>query len=639
MVFPLEAQNYFDNFGKFNQQELIMSSYNLDNQAEAVVLYDVGRTSFNTTSTGIDFLFERITRIKILTRAGLKYAECGIPYYIDNEGIERVLEIQGNTYNLENGALKISKLDPKHVYEEKINEHWSKKKFAMPDVKEGSVIEYRYHIESPYLFNLRDWQFQHTIPAIYSEYTASMIPFYEYSFIAQGTSKFDVYKNTTGNFKKEYASVQYYDNIYTFGMKNVPAFRDEEYITSINDYIIKMDFQLSVIHYPGGAKKEIITTWPMLCQSMLKLNEFGLYIKAIAKSAGELLPVLSLEGKSGKEKCEKIVQYVKANYSWDGYQSKYANKTAKEFLKTKTGNSASINLFLASMLGEAGMQAYPVLLSTRDHGKIPTDFPFETFLNYVIVLVRIDGQDILLDATEPLSPFGMLPARCINDKGLLVIKDKVEWIPLTDKGVSVQTDSVRITFNAALDSTLMRIQVASDGHKALDLRRKYHNDRSRFLNAYITEGMKPRGEIGIRNATLCDQPFIFDYAAVSGIETIGDKILVTPFPGLAPERNPLKQVFRTYPVDMIYPHTHTFVVWIDIPPGYTYQEQLKNVSVDNPLVSIQYVAENVSGQVKLSGTYSFKKPVYLPHEYYDLKSYFTKIVETFNSKIVFSKVT
>jgi hypothetical protein len=289
------------------------------------------------------------------------------------------------------------------------------------------------------------------------------------------------------------------------------------------------------------------------------------------------------------------------------------------------------------MLGEAGIQVYPVLLSTRDHGKIPTDFPFETFLNYVIVLARIDGQDILLDATEPLSPFGLLPARCINEKGLMVMKDKVEWIPLTDKGVSTQTDSVRITFNATADSTLARIRVASDGHKALELRRTYHNDRSGFLQAYLAEGMKPKGEIGIQNAVLCDQPFIFDYAATAGIEMLEDRILVKPFSGLAPERNPLKQVFRSYPVDMIYPHTHTFAALVDIPPGYTYLDQSKPVSVDNALVSIQYRAEKVSDQVKVTGAYCFKKPVYLPHEYYDLKSYFTRIVETFNSKIVFSR--
>ncbi len=84
-------------------------------------------------------------------------------------------------------------MDNSTIFEEKVNDHWRVKKFALPDVKEGSVIEYKYKIISPYFFNLHDWDFQQRIPVIYSEYTTAMIPFYEYTYIFQGASKFDVY--------------------------------------------------------------------------------------------------------------------------------------------------------------------------------------------------------------------------------------------------------------------------------------------------------------------------------------------------------------------------------------------------------------------------------------------------------------
>jgi hypothetical protein len=638
VLIQVNAQNYFDDFGKINLTELGMTTYNRDNLAEAVVLYDIGKTYFLMYDDGIHFAFERITRIKILSKAGLKYAEVEIPYYIDNEGVEKILDIQGNTYNFENNTPKISRLDPKNIFEEKISDQWRQKKFAMPDVKEGSVIEYRYSIESPFLFNLRDWVFQSTIPTIYSEYTATMIPFYEYTFILQGASKFDVYKNTKGNFKNQYATVQYFDNIYTFGMKNIPAFKDEEYITSINDYIMKMDFQLSVIQYPGGAKKEIITTWPLLIQGLLKLNEFGLYMRSALKSSGEILSTLSLDSKTSKEKTEAIVNYVKSNYNWDGYSSKYANKTGKDFLKTKTGNSAAINLFLSALLTEAGIETYPVLLSTRDHGKIPMDYPFEQFLNYVIVLARIDNQDILLDATEPLSPFGMLPARCINEKGLIVDKEKVEWISLADNGISALTDSVFVSFNETLDSAYADISIQSNGHKALELRRIYHNDAKAFKDLCMKDGMESSSEIAIHNDLAIEKPFAYNYRVTAGVEKVGDKVLVAPFQGLTPEKNPLKLGFRSYPVDMVYSNSNQFVAIIDIPKGYRFMENNKDISIDNALVNIQYQTNIAADKLKITGTYTFKKPVYQPNEYYDLKSYFTKVVETFNNKIVFAKV-
>ena len=66
------------------------------------------------------------------------------------------------------------------------------KKFAMPNVQVGSIIEYKYSIETPYKFNLKDWEFQRKIPTIYSEYTVRMVPFYEYTYLMQGVDKFDI---------------------------------------------------------------------------------------------------------------------------------------------------------------------------------------------------------------------------------------------------------------------------------------------------------------------------------------------------------------------------------------------------------------------------------------------------------------
>ena len=49
--------------------------------------------------------------------------------------------IEAYTYNLEDGEIKKSKLNPKQVYEEIINEKWKAIRFTFPDVKVGSIIE------------------------------------------------------------------------------------------------------------------------------------------------------------------------------------------------------------------------------------------------------------------------------------------------------------------------------------------------------------------------------------------------------------------------------------------------------------------------------------------------------------------
>lgn len=345
-----------------------------DTVAEAVVLFDIGKSYFVSSSSGLKLFFERITRIKIFKEAGLKYGEIEIPYYVDNEGLELVFDIEGTTYNYADDKLNKSVVDKKLIFEEKKTEHWYLKKFALPDVKKGSIIEIKYTLETPYFFNLRDWEFQWRIPVVYSQYEVRMIPFYSYSFILQGAGSFDVQNSYQDiGLKKILAGLEYNDMVHIYGMKNLPAFRDESFITSINDYIIKLDFQLSKVHHTNGVITEIMSTWPKLIDDLIKNQDFGKYSKSAQKEAKKILTTLNIENANQEVKLETIVNYIKSNYNWNGNYDKFAYKTIKDFLKEKTGNSANINLFLYSLLSASGLEVYPVIISTRNHGKIPVE--------------------------------------------------------------------------------------------------------------------------------------------------------------------------------------------------------------------------------------------------------------------------
>lgn len=633
------AQDRDKDFGKINIEEVSKTTYDLDKIAEAAVLYDLGNAFFTwDQDNGFTIIFERSTKIKILSKAGFKYGEVEIPYYKEKQQKEVVYDIEAYTYNLENGSPSISKLNKDNIFDEKTSENWYRKKFAMPDIKEGSVIEFRYKIESPYFFNFREWSFQSRIPEVYSEFTIRMIPFYEYHCILQGASKCDYSKNVVEFEKKRIGDIEYKEKTFVFGMRNVPAFRDEDYITSMNDYIMKMEFQLGVVHYLTGAKQEIITTWPDFIQKILKMDEFGLYMKSVSKISADMLNSLGISAEPDLKKAETIFKFVKSNYNWNGSSDKFASQTVREFMKTKTGNSADINLFLCAMLNEAGIQAHPVLLSTRSHGKIRVDYPFQKFINYVIVTARFDSMDVMLDATEPLGSFGLLPARSINEKGLIVNTEKTEWTALVDDAHSEVADSSYIAFNDDLDSAYIDCNLRSIGHNGLQCRREFQNDSAGFKKKCFTEGLESKGEVNVQNAYTSELPFIYDYKASMEVENVGGKLLVVPFPGLTMTENPLKLPFRSYPVDMVYKTKHSFVTRIDIPEGFTYLEQIKPVFIDNNLVSIQYQIEIKDKEIVVSGFYEFKKPVYSRFEYNDLRSYMTKIVETFNNKIVLEKI-
>jgi hypothetical protein len=633
------AQNYVHEFGKYSNEEFQLQQYAKDPTAEAVVIYDIGSSHFIRNDDGFQVVFERKMKIKIFNKAGLKWAQISIPYYEESNKYEEIMELKGNTYNYENGQVRISALDPNNVFNEKYNEHWYDRKFAMPDVKEGSVIEISYKIQSPYLFNFRNWDFQNKIPVIYSEYTVFMIPFYAYTNILQGANKFDSFRSyETSSYSSPLGSINYQDKAYCYVMKELPAFKDESFITSANDYIIKLDFQLSQLHRPDGSTQAIMTTWPKLSEEMIDNESFGKYVNNSKKRAKEIVDGMQIATKPAMGKAKDIEGYVKTKFNWNGYSDKYASKSVKEFLTSKTGNCADINLFLTGMLNAAGIEAYPVILSTRSHGKIKLDYPFSHFFNYVIVMAKIDSLLILLDATEPLSNFSEIPSRCINDGGLIIQKNKTEWVKLqstSNSDISYNFD-LRLTTNK--DSINQYCKLMTTGYEAIDYRRK-------FSTAYKDLKIKLMGNNSLSGDSLkpidldqIEKPFEIDFNSKVQLESIEDKIIISPFCGFTITENPLKQPVRTYPVDFVYRKSYKFQSIIAIPTGYKLMTLPEDLKINNSLVQVVYATDvQKKDTVIVIGSYVFKKDVYPISDYSNLKSCFNGIVDKFNEKLVFVK--
>ena len=130
--------------------------------------------------------FERITRIKIFSKDGLDWATFSIPLYHDGGDNEKVSSLKAVTYNLENNKIVESKLKSDAVFKEKVNDNYDMMKVTLPNVREGSIVEITYKVNSDFYFNFQDWEFQSTIPIRWSEYRASIPEFYNYDKYMQG---------------------------------------------------------------------------------------------------------------------------------------------------------------------------------------------------------------------------------------------------------------------------------------------------------------------------------------------------------------------------------------------------------------------------------------------------------------------
>jgi len=630
----VSSQNFSRNYGLITKSEIDLQESPGDKDAEAIVLFDVGKSYFAKTDNSFELIFEKKERIKIFNESGFKWANIEIPFYVEKGNREQVYDIEAIVYNFEDGKLSKTVFDRKNLYEEKINEFWSVKKLALPNIKAGSIIEYKYKIKSQIFFNLRDWEFQKRIPVVYSKYQVEMIPFYEYTWLLQGANKFSSYLTSIGG-TRTFGQINFNDKIHKYIMKDLPSFKEEEFISNINDYIIKIDFQLAKLNFANGGSREIFTTWPDLIKKLNKHEDFGKFANKSEKLAEKLIHTKEIEDKPSYEKFNIIVDYVKRNYNWNGYINEFASKSPNQLVKDKFGNCADLNLLAIGLLRVTGIEAYPVILSTRTHGKIKFDYPFSHFFNYVIIQANVDGKLILTDATSMLISNERLPIRCINDKGLIIKKGEVKWV------------SLQCNFPSKTDRYFLIDSIASKARVNVNLKATEY-DAYNFTNIFGEDIKKIKESLEQKNYVVDDSSISIDiqkelnrsfnlsYTTAANVEQINNKIYLSPFLNELVDENPLKQRARNYPIDMIYPSLKSFTSIINIPKGYKVDFVGENYNINNEFFELHYNTNNSNDKLQVSFSYFFKKPIYSSKEYLKIKFYYNEIVKRGNEKVVLS---
>lgn len=633
----VNSQEYSRKFGKVTIDEFKALTCPIDETAEAMVIHDIGEVYYALIGDSYKLIFNRKLKIKVFSKAGLNTADFSIPFfeYFDKE---RISGLKGNVYNLQDGKIVVTKLNTKNAFEEKASENWYNLKFAMPDVKEGSIFEISYTLTSPYVSDIPSWNFQKNIPVLFSEYTVKMNPHYEFKTLLKGAAKYDEYEVNDGPTKVLIQNVSMPEKIHRYAMKNIPAFKDESYIASSDDYLIRLEFQLMALNYSNGTSENYTSTWPKLCKELSERDGFGKYIKASERKGNSIIEELKIDSLKPIEKAKLIEKYVKTKFSYSGSNTYTASKNVEDFLKTKIGSSANINLFLCGVFKAAGIDARPVILSTRGNGQLQTLSPFLSGFNYVVTAATIDGNTMLFDATDPLSSFGVIPSKCLNYKGLIVQSDKTEWIDLVSNEVSnVRYD---ITLNPDLDDEKLIQQciMKTTGYDAINIRREFQDKYDDIAEELLGTNYKEFDSIKQVNLLNVDEPFELLFNNSIDLETIEDKIMINPFCGLVITENPMKQTIRTHPIDFTYSSSESFSTLIEIPEGYRLLNKPENMVINNPYGRIVYVISNDDpSKVSVTAHYQFTKIKYEASDYNSLKEIYNSVVNKFNEKIILVK--
>lgn len=427
-------------FGKIQPADLEKKVYDIDSNANAVVIADIGKSQFLGNNKGwFSLEFTHYKRIHVLKKGGYSIADVEIPLYVNNSGEERLLSIKASTYNLENGNVVETKLDKSSVFTDKYDKNHILKKFTFPNVKEGSIIEFEYAVTSDFLFNLQPWTFQGTAPRLWSEYRLSLPNFFGYIFLTKGYLPYFIKESKErqqgynisengGTGPSEHYSFTAGVIDYRWVMKDVPELKEESFTSTLENHKSKIEFQLSEFRQPL-TPKPIMRSWPQFTKELMEDDDFGKPLSNNNNWLSDDVKAATTGATTDLDKAKKIFAYVRDNITCTSHNAIYRSESLKEVLRTKKGKVSDVNLLLTAMLRYVDIPADPVMLSTRDHGTTYALYPLISQYNYVICEATIGGITYNLDASNPSIGFGKLPAECYNSSAR-VINEEARLLPL-----------------------------------------------------------------------------------------------------------------------------------------------------------------------------------------------------------------
>ncbi len=617
----VNAQEY--KLGKVSIAELQEKSHPKDSSAVAAILFKTGSVYFDDLTT----ITKVSTKIKIYKKDGYDWANEVILHYIDGENVSFYDAI---TYNLVDGKIEKTKLKSDGEFEQNINRYFSQKKITMPNVKVGCIIEFEYIIRSGNFGSLRDWYFQSSIPVNYSEYKVKLPKFLTFNKKSKGFLFPKLSSEPTYN--QETSEV--------YKLENVPAMTKEAFVNNIDNYRASISHELAMVSIPGRYYKSFSTDWESVTKTIYEEANFGDELNKTGYFEDDIKNLIK-DLKTRKETIDAIFNFVKSRIKWNDYGGYSCNDGVKKAYKDKTGNVAEINLMLTAMLRYAGLNANPVLVSTRSNGIAM--FPSHSAFNHVIGAIELDDSQILLDATEKYSLPNVLPSEDLNWFGRLIRKDGTSTsVDLMPNTLSRETTNMSIILKSE-GSADGKIRIQLTDHEALEFRKE---NLVTSKDTYLEELENKNNNIEIsdyvrENDLDLSKPIVESYSFkdTKDIEVINGKIYISPMLFLATKENPFKQEVREYPVDFGYPMQSKCNINIEIPEGYVVESMPApiNIVTGDDIGAFKFVIVNTDNKIQVAITSTINTAIVASDFYPVLKGFYQQMIDKQNEKIVLIK--
>lgn len=613
----IAAQTSLPDYGEFTEEEKTMTVCSFDKEADAVILFD-------QASSGYDDEYHLITqhrvRIKILNERAIDRGNIRIWFY-SKDKFEYISDVAGITYDPKTG--ETTTLDKHFIFTENSGSNYSQVRFAMPNVKAGSIIEYKYISTMKHYGGLRDWDFQADLPTQVSAYKLEVDPRSEFTFQVQKSAQYPI-------------TVKPGEGKVYFEMKYLPGIRFEPYMDAPKDYLQRVIFQLSGFQNVFGSKQAVSTNWQQLAIDLYRDDDFYGAFRKEYTGMDEVKLNLALKT-TNTEKTRYLYNWVRDHFSWNGSDSKYATSGLKKVWESRSGTSGELNLLLVNLLQQAGVEAYPLLVAERDYGKVDTLYPFLDRFNKTDAIAWADGKKWIMDVTQKNDPFGLTPYNILNTFAFQVHNKNYRLFRISTSG---ERYSEQIRISGKLNTTGMltgQAQIISQQYARADKMGAIRKDREKYIRETLVtpyEGVQA-DSLNISGTGSSDDSLTEELHFRRETSPEGGFILFNwnLFTGLS--QNPFKSENRFTNVNFGYPFDISLEATIQLPPGARIDDLPKEKTLEKGSGEMQVTRSfRVAGdQLTVSMHFIQNETLYQSNTYQGLRQFYIKMTELLNEPV------
>ncbi|MGC9151437.1 MAG: DUF3857 domain-containing protein [Microbacter sp.] len=630
-------------FGSVSNDEMNMTIFPADTSASAVVLYDKGMTYYEINQDFQVYL-DVFSRIKILKQEGVDYANVEVPYVDYGMGRrEYITGIDGYVYNKVGEKIEKSRLDKKYIFTDNEDNKHFRLKFSLPNVKAGSVIEFKYTIVSDFQGRIRPWRFQRSIPVVESMYDVMVPEYFAFHVIQKGYEPIDTKKGSENKpFVYNGGVLNVQCNHLTMTASNLPALKKEPYVINMSDYYTDVSFEISGLQVPGRLYKSFSQTWSDVAKQLMNDSEFGDNLKQLGLYKDEV-NTIAASSMTPREKINAIYHLVQTKIKWNKKEALYT-LNLKNAYKEGVGNSADINFALINMLKDAGFDAFPVVMSMRSEGRLPMVSPSINNLNYFVTGVFTQQDTLYMDASRKNAPVNVLDADYLVDRAMTVRGTdgaSLAWVDLSHLEPSTSFDVCKITFdNGKIIANVTSSKNQESAYQFRETYESFKNQQERIdaLQSRYGIVISDYSVQGLDNNTM---PVIEKYTFSKPFDLSDSLIYLNPMMIFTDGSNPFKAEKRVLPVEFDYPFTDLTQVEMTLPKGYAIESLPKSekTSIKQNDAMFRYLFQHENDHLKMMVILSMNETIFPVDEYNYLRDFWANLTAQENQKMILKRIS